>query len=48
MRSNPGNKPENTKVIQDYTELRVYQLAFEAAMHIYEFSKKGRPRKDTR
>ena len=34
-----GNSPE-AEFVQSYTELNVYQLAFESAMHIYELSKR--------
>ena len=43
MRSNSANNPSDKGAVQNYTELRVYQLAFEAAMRIYELSKPWPP-----
>jgi four helix bundle protein len=34
------NRSVNIDFVQNYTELKVYQMAFEAAMKIYELSKK--------
>jgi four helix bundle protein len=43
MRSNSANNSSDKGAVQNYTELRVYQLAFEAAMRIYELSKPWPP-----
>ena len=43
MKSNttrPSNNLSSTERVQNYTELKVYQVAFESAMRIYELSKK--------
>ena len=34
------NLKEHSKIILDFTELEVYKLSFEAAMQIYDSSKK--------
>lgn len=34
------NNSRESKFVQNYTELKVYQLAFKAAMRIYELSRK--------
>jgi four helix bundle protein len=36
----PASDLAESKIIQNYTELRVYQVAFESAMRIYQLSKK--------
>jgi len=33
-------KIQDAKLIENYTDLRVYKLAFESAVHIFELSKK--------
>ena len=45
MKSDSGDKSARSSQIQNYTDLRVYQLAFESAMRIFELSK-GWPREE--
>ncbi len=37
---------QDAELIENYTDLRVYQLAFESAVHIFELSKKWPAKKN--